>query len=415
MFNKIKKTLYFRVAQYFRFFAQIQLLLWKPKVIVVTGSNGKTTLLHLIESQLGERAKYSHHANSAYGIPFNILGLQRKTLSIFEWPMLFILAPFRAFKSPPKQNLYVIEADCDRPNEGKFLAKLLNPQITIWLSVSKTHTINFPSPVEENIAKEFGYFLEYTKNYCLVNGDSKLILNQIFRTKAEVRKINKKNHLQNYYVSKNGTSFKIDNKNFSINYLLPEDTFYLIAAIIELLKILEMPLDSKFKNLTLPPGRSSFFKGIKNTTIIDSTYNATPASMNAALNMYKKYPAKIKLAILSDMVELGKEEKIEHQKLAKLIVDARLDKVILMGPRMNQYTLPRLKEIASRLPIESFLTPVDILNYLKTNIKGGETLFFKGARFLEGVIEHLLKNKSDAAKLCRREQVWQERRKQWGL
>ena len=66
------------------FCAQIQLFLWKPRIIVITGSSGKTTLLHLIEAQLGNRAKYSHFANSSFGIPFDILGLKRKNLTIDE-------------------------------------------------------------------------------------------------------------------------------------------------------------------------------------------------------------------------------------------------------------------------------------------------------------------------------------------
>lgn len=413
MISQIKKGLYFPIAAYFKFFAQIQLLLWKPRIIVITGSNGKTTLLHLIESQLGDKAKYSHHANSAYGIPFNILGLERKTLTIFEWPLLFILAPFKAFKSPSKEKIYVVEADCDRPNEGKFLATLLNPEVTIWLSISKTHSINFNSL--ESIAYEFGYFLKSCTNHAIINGDNNFIIKQLFRTKASIGKIHKKSTLNTYQVLANGTKFVINDKNFSLKYLLPEDTFYSIAATISLLNYLNLKLDNSFKKLTLPPGRTSIFRGIRNTTIIDSSYNATPASVSATLNMFKEYPAKLKWAILSDMVELGKEEKIEHQKIAKLIIDCRLDKVILMGPRMKEYTLPKLKEIAPRTDIEFFLTPKDVLKYLKTNIKGGETLFFKGARFLEGVIEHLLKNKADVKKLCRREKVWIERRKKWGL
>ena len=94
MIKRIKQLLYFPIAYYFRFWAKIQLSLWKPKTIVVTGSSGKTTLLHLIESQIGEKAKYSHRANSSYGIPFDILGLKRETLMFYEWIYLFIAAPF---------------------------------------------------------------------------------------------------------------------------------------------------------------------------------------------------------------------------------------------------------------------------------------------------------------------------------
>ncbi len=413
MFSKVKKFLYFPIAYYFRFFAQIQLSLWKPKIIVITGSNGKTTLLHIIESQLGSKAKYSHHANSAYGIPFNILGLEREKLTIGEWPMLFLLAPLKAFKFPPKEKIYIVEADCDRPFEGKFLAQLLRPETTIWLSVSKTHTVNFPAPVEENVGKEFGNFLEYTKKSSIINGDSKLITDQLSRTKSEIKKITKKNHLQNYQLSKDGTSFKIDEKTYSIKYLLPEDTFYLLAAVITLLRKLDIPLDLKFNNFVLPPGRSTILAGIKKTTIIDSSYNATPASVAAILRMFKKYPGK-KWAIIGDMIELGTEEEIEHEKLAEEIVQTGLAKVILVGPRVTKYTYPKLKSLTN-VPIETFINPGETLDYLEKNIKGEEVLLFKGARFLEGIIEHLLKNKNDINKLCRREKAWQQRRKKWGL
>ncbi|MBI2330366.1 hypothetical protein HYU94_03170 [Candidatus Daviesbacteria bacterium] len=408
MINRLKKSLYFSIAYYFRFFAQIQLNIWKPKTIVITGSNGKTTLLHLVESQLGDQAKYSHHANSAYGIPFDILGLQRKTLNLFEWPYLFLMAPFSAFKSPPKQKIYIVEADCDRPKEGQFLGSLLKPEVTIWLSVSKTHSINFKSL--DDIAFEFGFFLKYCQDYAIINGDNYLITKQLPRTRVTTEKISKKNNLQEYRVLQNATEFIINNKEYSFKFLLPEDTFYSIKATNGLLNYLKIPANN-FSNFTLPPGRSSVFSGIKNTTIIDSSYNATPASMEAAIDMYKLYPGKNKWAIISDMVELGEEEEIEHKNLAKLINDCALDKVILMGPRVLKYTLPNLQGVS----LESFLTPKEVLGYLENNIRGGETIFFKGARFLEGVIEHLLKNKEDINKLCRREAAWEKRRQQWGL
>lgn len=412
MIQKFKKALYFPLATYFRFFAAIQLMIWKPKIVVITGSNGKTTLLHLIESQLGKGAKYSHHANSSFGIPFNILRLDRKDLTIWEWPKLFLLAPIQAFKLPFKEKLYIVEADCDRPFEGKFLASLLKPEITIWLTVSKTHCVNFDSL--DQIAFEFGYFIQFAKNLCITAEDNKLITKQLKRTKAKKEGIRKK-QLKEYRLSQNSTYFKIDDNEFTFKFLLPEDTFYSITACQLLSKHLHLKFDPTFKNFSLPPGRSSKFTGIKNTTIIDSTYNATPASMASSLNLYRKYPAEEKWAIISDMVELGKEEKLEHEILAKQIVDSRLDKVILMGPRITKYTLPRLLQIAPKTDVENVQTPIEVLDFLKENIKGGETLLFKGSRFLEGVIEHLLKSKKDADKLCRREKVWQERRRNWGL
>src|ERR1700733_9617223 len=116
--ESLKKALYFPIASYFRFFAELRLRRWNPKIIVVTGSNGKTTLLHMLEAQLGSKAKVSHHANSAYGVPFDILDLHRSSMSWSEWINLILKAPGNVFKPLPEEKIYVVEADADRPFEG---------------------------------------------------------------------------------------------------------------------------------------------------------------------------------------------------------------------------------------------------------------------------------------------------------
>lgn len=420
MVREIKQLFYFPIAYYFRFFAKIKLGLWKPRIIVITGSSGKTTLLHLIESQIGERAKYSHQANSSYGIPFDILGLKRKTLMPIEWLNLFFIAPLKAFKRPPMEKLYIVETDCDRPGEGKFLASFLKPEITLWISSSLTHSINFdhlvkngkfPS-VEDAIAHEFGYFLEYTQKLAIINGDSKLIKQQLSRTTALITQITQIS-IKSYKILKDRTEFVIEGKKYSINFIVPKEVFYSIKMTNLLSKTLDLPLDPDFKRLTLPPGRNSVFKGIKNTTIIDSAYNATPDGVRSILEMFKDYSSNNKWLVLGDMIELGDEERQEHEKLGKIISKMKLEKIILVGPRVSKYTAPLISPIA-QIP-QTFLMPKNALDYILQNIKGGETILFKGARFLEGIIEHLLLNKNDASKLVRREKAWQNRRKEWGL
>lgn len=419
MLTKIKKSFYFPLAFYFRFFAQMQLFFWKPRIIVLTGSSGKTTLLHLIEAQLQHKVKYSHRANSAFGIPFNILGLERKELTLSEWPYLILMAPVRAFKKPFREKIYVVEADCDRPFEGQFLGSLLKPEVTIWLSSSLTHSGNFTEAgngkqVDEAVAFEFGNFLENTTSLAIVNGDSKLITDQLDRTKADKKLIVKKD-LESYSLSKNQTEFKVDNVLYKLPVLLPEETFYSLSATKLLLDYLNLEIDPTYNKLTLPPGRSSVFSGIKNTTIIDSSYNSSLEALKSMLNLFKKYPAETKWAVIGDILEQGSNEKDEHEKIAKILAASKLDKIILIGPRVLKYTYPKLEKLVPASKIVQFDLPKDVLEYLKGNIQGKEAILFKGARFLEGVIEHLLADKADVSKLCRREKVWQERRKKWGL
>lgn len=437
MISDLKKILYFPIAKYFLFFAGLRLRRWKPIIIVVTGSNGKTTLLHLLESQLHEKAKYSYRANGIYGIAFNILDLKRETLLKREWINLFLLTLIRAFKKPPRAKFYVVEVDCDRPKEGRVLASFLNPDIVLWLSVSRTHTINFDKQIvqkgfeyiEEAIANEFGYLVEYCKRQVIANGDNSLILEQLKRTRANIIRIEKSIWLEDYSINNGKTKFAMKGSKYIFPYLLPEETFYSIAMCMELLNYLQIRSNMQFADLVLPPGRSSVFRGIKGTTIIDSTYNATPASVVAILSMFEKYKTKKKWIVLSDMVELGDEEKEEHERLADLLSKMDAERILLMGPRMGKYTYPVLSR-KSKVPptlklwrtgesrkyiLDKFLTPKEVLDYLERNLQGGETILFKGARFLEGVIEHLLKNKEDVARLPRREKVWERRRREWGL
>ena len=181
-----------------------------------------------------------------------------------------------------------------------------------------------------------------------------------------------------------------------------------------LLEFLNIKPDYSFSRFNLPHGRCSLFKGIKNTTIIDSSYNATPDGVKSILGMFNQYPSDKKWLVLGDMIELGNEEREEHEKLAEVIVSMKLQKVILVGPRVSKYTYEILKQVQDD-KVKKFLMPRDALEYLLNNLKGGEVMLFKGARFLEGIIEHLLLDKNDVKKLCRREKVWEKRRKQWGL
>jgi UDP-N-acetylmuramoyl-tripeptide--D-alanyl-D-alanine ligase len=420
MFGKLKTFFFFPVANYFKLFAKIRLKHWRPMVIVVTGSSGKTTLLHLIESQFATRAKYSYHANSALGIPFDILSLHRKTLLPYEWFLLFLLAPFKAFQKPFEQKIYVVEADADRPNEAKFSAEFLRPDITLWLDVGRTHSANFekltPKPfanVDEAIAYEFGYFLENTTSLTIVNSEMELIKKQLPRTKAKIQEITI-HDLKDYKLTKNSTEFIIGDKKYNLQYLLPKEISYSINATLSLLKFLKIEPDNSFSKFKIPPGRSSILYGIKNTMLIDSTYNANLGSLNALLNLFEKFPAEKKWVVLGDMLEQGELAKEEHEKLAQSIIKLNPDKIILIGELVSKYTYPKLKEkIMDENTLKAFVNLKDVLKYLQSEISGGEAILFKASQsiMLDAVVERILKNKNDTDKLCRREKYWIEKRK----
>jgi UDP-N-acetylmuramyl pentapeptide synthase len=424
MIASLKRILYFAVASYFRFFAHIRLNRWQPRVIAVTGSSGKTTLLHLLEAQLGNRARYSHHANSAIGIPFDILGLKRKTLLFYEWPLLFLLAPIKAFTAPPREKIYIAETDCDRPGEGAFLGSLLCPEVCLWLNATRTHSMNFDRLVEKKdfptiesaVAREFSYLARHTSGLVVANNDLPQMSKELRQIKVPLALLEKKKLLNSYAPGLTRTGFTVRRMPYALPALAVEDVWYAVAATVCTLDYLSLPLDPAFSKFYPPPGRSSVFRGIRGVKIIDSSYNANLSSMTNVISMFDHLPVRKKWLVISDMLEQGALEKEEHEKLARILLGIKAERFILVGPRTGRYVYPLMKKaLKERAPLQHFPAPREALAYLQQEITGRETVLFKGGRFLEGIIGHLLENPQDRQRLCRREKIWDIRRKHWGL
>ncbi|MBV9349634.1 MAG: hypothetical protein JO026_02685 [Patescibacteria group bacterium] len=428
----LKRKSYFTVASYFHFFARIYLFRWKPTVITVTGSSGKTTLMHSFRAQLGAQAAYTDRANSTFGIPFHLLGLERKTYRAYEWLLFALLAPIRAFRTIRPERLYVTEADAERPGEGRMLAKLLRPHILVWLSLEEAHGIQyepqatsdtphaltdeeFLEKVKAAIAREFGYFLEETRSLAVLNRSNRYIEEESRRTKAEVLFVDTKDAVL-LRVQRDSVDFQTSEGELSSPHLIPPDAGLSLLAVVKVLHYLRASVDSKFTALTLPPGRSSVFRGIKNTTLIDSSYNATMDGMRTMLTLFALYPAQgEKWLVLGDMVEQGKSESLEHAALTPLIEGTQPARVILVGPRLKKYTRPLIAQDPDAPAVAAYDFPGEAYEDVIRNMRGGETILFKGARYLEGIVEKVLLDPSDASKLCRRESVWVGKRKKWGI
>ena len=420
MTQYLKIALYFTVARYFSFFARIRLRRWKPRVVIITGSNGKTTALHLTAWQLGSAAKYSFRANSAFGIPFDILGLKRTNYSLFEWPALFLMAPFYALKGPHPEKLYIVEVDGDRPGDGDFFGPLLRPEVCVWLSSARTHSMLFEKSVErgefpsvdEAIAHGFGRFLAHTSKLAIINADNPRILEHATNAGVPLHGIREQDVLTAYRVSTSGSEFTISGIPYRLPYILPKEILYGIASAVKIAGYFGMQPTNDPAGLTMPPGRSSLLRGVKNTTLLDSSYNADAESVAAIVRMAEMLTGE-KWMVLGDLIEQGKLEQEEHERLARILATCDFRRIVLVGPRTQMYVKPILE--AAGKTVASFISPRDALDYIVSELSGGEILIFKGARFLEGIIEHLLLDKADAAHLCRREAVWVARRKKFGI
>lgn len=420
MYNKFKKRFYFAFAGYFRFFANRVYKRWNPRVIAITGSAGKTTMLNLVEHEMGKRAHYSHDANSAFGVPFDILGLKGIRGSKLKWAWLFVAAPFKSIFKRHKEKYYVVEIDGERPHEAEFLAEWLKPEVTIWVSIGRSHAVQFEREVaegnfddlDEAITAEFANLPKNTVKRVYIDADSKVMAKATAGIRAKVIPIKKK-EVKKYVVYPDSTDFTYGDTTFHFNHPEPKEIAFHLLVLQDLMKYLKLPFVNDFSDIKMAPGRSSYFKGIKGINIVDSSYNAHMISVASILDMVKRMHAEKKWLVIGDIVDQGSLTEEEHRKLAGLIAEAKPERVILVGRRTKEFTAPELKKLG--ISAVATTDPRKALEYIEKKIRGNETLIFKGSQYLEWVIEKLLENPEDAKKLCRREKAAVARRKSWGL
>lgn len=272
--------------------------------------------------------------------------------------------------------------------------------------------------LEEAIAHEFAYFGDHTKDLMITDGDNPNIKAALQGKQVAVKYIYHKEAIEDYRISEGESMVTIAGKHtYIFKQPQPPVISYQVAFVDEVLKLLKIPPDYSFERLAFPPGRSRVFKSVTDSTFIDSSYNANLDSMRAMLEMFERYPGDHKILVLGDMLEQGGNEEAEHKKLAELVLelDFKPKQVVLLGPRVKRYTFPILRDGLPTVPVSIFVNPHDVLDYLRTELKGGEVVLFKGARFLEGVIENLLAEPQDAKYLARRGNIWRKRRAEWGL
>ena len=429
---KFKKKFYFIVASYFRFFANFAFRRWHPRVIAITGSVGKTTMLNLVECTLGDKAHYSHDANSAYGIAFDMVNLRGITGSKLRWFYLFLAVPIKSFFYKHKEEFYVVEIDGERPHEAEFLASWLRPEVTLWVSLGLSHVCQFEQQVKDGlfssldkaITHEFAMLPQYTQKLVIIDGEVDLMnraldsIKQKNLTKATVIKCSK-DAVKTYKVEPNHTSFVLQgtadgvSHEYEFNRPMSKDIAIQLTMLETLVNYLEVMPRYDFSNLKLAPGRNSYFDGKNGLKIIDSSYNAHLISVKSILEMYKAMHVPHKWLIIGDIVDQGSIEGQEHAKLADEIIKVKPEQVILIGRRTKKYTAPILKEAG--LNIYTTLDPREALKFLEQNLTGQETLLFKGSQYLEWLIEKLLKDPEEAKYLPRREKAAIKRRQKRGL
>ena len=127
------------------------------------------------------------------------------------------------------------------------------------------------------------------------------------------------------------------------------------------------------KEFEPPAGRLRLMRGIRNSLILDDTYNAAPEAMHMALDTLRDLPAKRKIAVLGDMLEIGGFTEQAHREIgmkaakfcdiiftvgdrAKFIADSAIKKGM---PKKNVRSFDTADE--AKLPVQELLRQGDLV------------------------------------------------------
>ena len=170
--------------------------------------------------------------------------------------------------------------------------------------------------------------------------------------------------------------------------------------------------------------RLSVFDGLYDSIIFDSTYNASPLSVEKILNTVHNvkrdlFPESEIWLMLGDMRELWDLTEKDHRKIAPF-VHSVADRVFLVWESMQKYLKDELEKIGYDMSkVEEFGDSVTLWNRVKDELKKSDSktlVIWKGSQntiFLEEAVKLLLADDEDTKNLVRQSDWWQKKKKRF--
>ncbi len=356
------------IQKILRRLAQLTVLRYRPAIVGVTGSVGKTSTKLAIAAVLsGNRQVRASRGNfnGEIGLPLAILGdwpaedlrlISRDTPAgkhFFRKALFFLKVIFRSaaalFWKTRYPEVLVLEYGVDRPGDMRFLLSIARPNVAVLTAIGETpaHVEFFRSP--EEVAREKSRLMEAVPStgFAVLNADDEMIMSlrprargQLltfgFAKDASVRISGFENRAEGEMPV--GAAFKLEHAGAAVPVRLTgafgKSNAYASAAAAAVGLVFGLNLVNVSEALQAyyrpAPHRMELVPGVKGTWIIDDSYNAGPLSMRSALETMKDLPAKRKVAILGDMLEIGRYAKEEHLKLGRAAAKAA-DIIVAIG------------------------------------------------------------------------------------
>ena len=405
---------------------------YKPRVVAVTGSVGKTAAKEAIFAVLNKKLDARRNLgnfNTEIGLPLTIIGSGMPKKNLFKWLALYLKALGMLIVRRKYPEVLVLEMGADKPGDIAELVKIAKPDIGIITAVSAAHTEQFKS-IHAIVREKGKLFRAVDRNgYIIVNND-----------RAEVYDIAQKCEAKKVYIGQSdsdaseeesnldvcaseisismddkqetgiaGTSFKLHIDGNVIPVLMKGiigahwvyPAMY-ASSVARILGVHMVDAAEGLREIKPQPGRMRVLAGIKRTILIDDTYNSSPnAAKSAVQTLASLRIGREKYAVLGDMLELGQISEEEHQKLGMLVAREGIDYLICIGERARD--IARGAEMAKmdKDKIFEFDNTKNAGLFIQKRLEQGDIVLIKASRsmHLEAVAKEIMAHPEKAKEL----------------
>ncbi len=389
------------------------------KVVAVVGGTGKTSTKTAIAQVLSEsfRVRYQKgNYNDLVSVPLIFFGQQMPSLTNpFAWAKILMQNAAQIRKEYP-YDVVVVELGTDGPGQISAFKKYIQADIAVVTALTPEHMEYFSGI--EAVAEEELSVASFSKKL-LLNSD--LCPSELTQSYSGT--------FLSYGVESEATykstdvAFSAEGAHFTVLkdrqewLMLENDSFSDVqiysltaaAAVADMLEATKVAIVAGVLKVQPVAGRMQRLKGIKNSTIIDDSYNASPDAVKAAVRTLIRLPAPQKIALLGNMNELGGVSEEAHREVGAMCLPGDIALVVTLGKDSNTY----LAEAAEKNSCKVVRTdsPYEAGKVLSEAIEDGAAVLIKGSQngvFSEEAIKILLADPSDEARLVRQSKQWME-------
>jgi len=411
---------------------------YKPHVVAITGSVGKTSTKDAVYAVLSRKyhvRKSEKSFNSEVGVPLTILGLGNAWGNPLHWLQNIIDGLSLIITTRPYPEWLVLEVGADRPGDIKSLASWIKVDVAIITRLPEVpvHVEFFDSVeavIEEKASlmdavKPGGAILLYADDertrkleQRLPAPDARIVLFG-FHDEVDVWvhkfEVVRGEGAHNWPIGMRAT-ITVEDESAPVQIIgsLGQHAFLPAVAAAAAGHVLGVSLQDIVAGLESydpPPGRVRLLPGIKDTLVIDDTYNSSPAATEAALGALALCKPKRAIAALADMMELGRVSVEEHRKVGAKVAKV-CDLLIVVGVRARDIAMGALDNGMPDANILQFEDASKAAQEIQNLIQEGDAILVKGSQSMrmEKIVEEIMLEPERAGELLvRQDREWKKR------